>query len=59
MKERVVELKTGQEELKASVVAPSGEYEKGMKVAVDCFKSLFSGLVLQEFDFGTAGGVHK
>ena len=52
MEERLVELNSGQEKLKANVALLIEEHKKGMKVVIDYFKTLFSGLAMQGPAFG-------
>ena len=64
--ERLIELKTRQDQLRAtvrelrdSVVVLSEEHRRGMKVVTDCFKTLFIGPARNKIMFGLLGSVHQ
>ena len=54
-----MELKTGQDELKANVALLTEEHKKRMKVVNDCFKTLFIGLAMNGLVFGPIRGAHQ
>jgi len=57
--ERLVQLKTGEEELKANNIALlSEENTNGMEVITDCLKIISKGLAMQGLAFGLIRCVH-